>query len=444
MTPAAPPPPSGLAVPLEQAPTLLKLQAPIESFRLWINGHLLHWFPGAASFLWVLHLLVAISLTIVGAWLLGAVIGRLGAFAERRGQRLLSQILKFSAPTVRWVLLFAGIADAVEDTWPAVKGPLRWLAGALFIIAAVIGTRGVVRLSRAILDYVLRPVLLWPDTFPDLSGTGAGHTPTSTPGSEPSSERDGLSTSRRMSRDAGASTMIALIQRLFSMVLWLSGLIVVLDHFGQNISSVVAALGVTSLAIGLASQQALSNIIASLVLALDHPFRVGDRVKLASGEGGEVLEIGMRATQIRLVDGSLLFVPNAELVSTRLVNQTQGDAVRAEVRLTVPVSLDVERLSADLLDEVQRLEPAALERPRPRINLLSVADKVELSIVLWLPRHANAEVPRLEDTLRRAALRRLQAILPPPSATPTAASATGSPATAPPMTPSSGPGAQAR
>lgn len=404
-------------IPAEHAPTLLKLQAPIETFRLWLNGHLLRWFPGAASFLWVLHLIVAFTLTIVGAWLLGAVIARIGGFAERRGQRLVAQVLKFSAPTVRWVVLFAGIADAVEDTWPAVKGPLRWLAGALFIIATVIGTRGVVRLSRAILDYVLRPVLLWPDTFSDVSPGGAAQTATS---SAESGDREGLSTSRRISRDAGASTMIALIQRLFSMVLWLSGLIVVLDHFGQNISSVIAALGVTSLAIGLASQQALSNIIASLVLALDHPFRVGDRVKLPSGEGGEVLEIGMRATQIRVADGSLLFVPNAELVSSRLVNQTQGDAVRAEVRLTVPVALDIDRLSREVLDEVQHLDPAPLERPAARVNLLTVSDKVELAVVLWVPRHANAEVPRLEDTLRRAALRRIQALLPPPPTAPTA------------------------
>lgn len=415
--------PSPSAISPEHMPTLLKLQAPIETFRLWLNEHLLRWFPGAASFLWVLHLLVAFTLTILGAWLLGAMIGRLGTWAERRGKGLGSQILKFSAPTVRWVVLFAGIADAVEDTWPAVKGPLRWLAGALFIIAAIIGTRGVVRMSRAVLEYVLRPVLLWPDTFSDLSVSGGV---SASPGkSGESGDRDGLSTSRRISRDAGASTMIALIQRLFSMVLWLSGLIVVLDHFGQNISSVIAALGVTSLAIGLASQQALSNIIASLVLALDHPFRVGDRVKLPSGEGGEVLEIGMRATQIRLADGSLLFVPNAELVSSRLTNQTQGDAVRAEVRMTVPVSLDVDRLSSEILEAVRELEPSALERPAARVNLLSVADKVELAAVFWVPRHANSEVPRMEDTLRRAALRRIQALLPPPASS-TATS--GSPA----------------
>lgn len=390
--------------PAASAPTLLKMQAPIESFGHWIDGHLLRWFPVSASFLWFLHLIVALLVTLLMAWLLGAVAYRLGSWAGRRGQALLAQILHFIAPTLRWVVLFAGIADAVEDAWPAVKGPARWVAGALFVIATAIGTRGIVRLSRMIIDYVLRPVLSWPESRPD-TGSEAGE-------ARPDAAAPAVAHS---ARDAGSATLIALVQRILAMVLWLSGLIVVLDHFGQNISSVIAALGVTSLAISLASQQALSNIIASLVLALDHPFRVGDRVKLPSGDSGEVLEIGMRATQFRVTDGSLLIVPNAELVSSRLVNQTQADAVRAEVRITVPATLDVDRLSERLLEEVQKIEPAPLSRPAPRVNLLSATDKAELAMVFWLPRSPDCDVPGIEERLRRASLKRVQAMLPPPA-----------------------------
>jgi len=389
--------------PAQTAPTLLKMQAPIESFGHWIDGHLLRWFPVSASLLWFLHLLVALVVTFFLAWLLGAVVRRLGLWAARRGQVLLSQILQFIAPTLRWVVLFAGIADAVEDAWPAVKGPARWVAGALFVIATAIGTRGVVRLARMIIDHVLRPVLAWPDSLPDHGSVGP----------DPESGSTGTQASRTGSRDAGSSTLITLIQRILSMVLWLSGLIVVLDHFGQNISSVIAALGVTSLAISLASQQALSNIIASLVLALDHPFRVGDRVKLPSGDSGEVIEIGMRATHFRMADGSLLIVPNAELVSSRLVNQTHGDAVRAEVRITVPATLDIESLSEQLMSELGAIEPPAIERPAPRVSLLNVTDKAELAVVFWLPRRPDCDVPSVEEKLRRAALLRVQAMLPP-------------------------------
>jgi len=424
LDPAAPSAAPVSIAPANSAPILLKMQAPIESFGRWIDGHLLRWFPVSASFLWFLHLIVALLVTLLMAWLLGAVAHRLGNWAARRGQALLAQILHFIAPTLRWVVLFAGIADAVEDAWPAVKGPARWVAGALFVIATAIGTRGVVRLSRMIIDHVLRPVLSWPEPRPESGGESGEARP------------DAAAQVTHSPRDAGSATLIALVQRILAMVLWLSGLIVVLDHFGQNISSVIAALGVTSLAISLASQQALSNIIASLVLALDHPFRVGDRVKLPSGDSGEVLEIGMRATQFRMTDGSLLIVPNAELVSSRLVNQTQADAVRAEVRITVPATLDVDRLSERLLEEVHKIEPAPLPRPAPRVNLLSATDKAELAMVFWLPRSPDCDVPGIEERLRRASLKCVQAMLPPPAPpVPPAPTPSGSPSLPAPPAP---------
>jgi small-conductance mechanosensitive channel len=218
---------------------------------------------------------------------------------------------------------------------------------------------------------------------------------------------------------SGTYALLPLIQRLGALLIWLIGMILVLDHFGQNVSSVVAAFGVTSLAIGLAAQQALSNIIAGLVLAVDHPFRPGDRIKLSSGESGMVIETGMRATQIRLWDGNLLVVPNADLVSGRIINQTTDTLVRAEVRVSAPTTIDVDQLSSQLLEEAAvATHPEPLPQP-PRVMLLSVADKVELAVVIWLPR--GTDTPFIEEKLRRAALKRLQAMLMPPPAPPPAA-----------------------
>ena len=251
---------------------------------------------------------------------------------------------------------------------------------------------------------------------------------------------------------ASAQAMIPLMQRLAGLLLWLAGLILVLDHFGQNVSSVVAALGVTSLAIGLASQQALSNIIAGLVLVLDHPFRVGDRIRLPGLDGGEVLEIGMRSTHIRLSDGSRLIVPNADLVAARLVNQSTDVAVRAEVRLTVPIALPVEELAAFLQQAALAVEPPPLAEQPPRVQLMSVTDKADLALIIWLPR--EADVPSIEERLRRLALRRIQQLLqqasqpapppPPPPAAESPAVTLGAEAPAGGAAPpSSGPGAPA-
>ena len=106
----------------------------------------------------------------------------------------------------------------------------------------------------------------------------------------------------------------------------------------------MAALGVGSLAIGLAAQQTLGNMIAGFTLLVDRPFRVGDRIQLATGEQGEVLEIGVRSTRICLPTRNLLIVPNAELVNSRVVNfhsRPRRRAARCASRS--PTSSDVEQ-----------------------------------------------------------------------------------------------------
>jgi small-conductance mechanosensitive channel len=289
------------------------------------------------------------------------------------------------------VLLLNGMADAVQDAWPTAKGPGRFLASSLFVLAVIVGVRGLSALARTVLDTLLKPRLVQSLQEELAAGSDSGSS-------------------------VGTRALVPLIQRAAGVLLWLAGLILVLDHFGQNVSSVVAALGVTSLAIGLASQQALSNIIAGLVLALDHPFRVGDRIRLPGLDSGEVLDIGIRSTQLRLSDGSLLIVPNTDLVSARLFNQSTERGVRAEVRLLVPVPLSVDKLTAHLLEATARLKPAPLTEPPPRVQLLAIGDKLELALILWLPRHADA--PQVEEQLRRTALHRIQELLAEPPAPP--------------------------
>src|SRR5439155_1897850 len=99
---------------------------------------------------------------------------------------------------------------------------------------------------------------------------------------------------------------VPLAEKAMSLAVSLIFIIVVAKHFGKDVTSLVAALGVGSLAIGLAAQQTLGNMIAGFTLLVDRPFRPGDRIKLASGEIGEVQEIGVRSTRIVMGDNNLL------------------------------------------------------------------------------------------------------------------------------------------
>lgn len=372
---------SGAPAPAD-SPLLDKIPSPVDILNHYLDRWLVVHHHQNPMLVWGVHLLVAVFFTVLLAWGVGALCRTLGRYFDRRGSRLPATLLLIAAPAIRWVLLLAGLSDAVEDAWPATKGPVRLIAGALFSLAVILAVRGLIAMARTILDTLLKPHLV--ESSDELGSSPSGH-------------------------GAGAQALVPLIQRIAGVMLWLAGLILVLDHFGQNVSSVVAALGVTSLAIGLASQQALSNIIAGLVLALDHPFRIGDRIRLPGLDGGEVLDVGMRSTQIRLSDGSLLIVPNADLVSARLVNQSVNNAVRAEVRLIIPLQVDVDSLTKYLLAAAAKVEPAPLADRPTRVHLLAISDKLDLSLILWLPRYAD--VPRVEEQLRRVALRRIQDLL---------------------------------
>jgi MscS family membrane protein len=114
-----------------------------------------------------------------------------------------------------------------------------------------------------------------------------------------------------------------LLSKVGKVFIALVALSMLLQHFGVNVASLVVSLGVGSLAVGLAAQDTLSNMFAGFTILLDRPFRVGDRIQLATGETGDVQSIGMRATVIKTADDTILIVPNSILVKERLVNQSR-------------------------------------------------------------------------------------------------------------------------
>ena len=135
-----------------------------------------------------------------------------------------------------------------------------------------------------------------------------------------------------------------------------------LQHLGVNVASLVVSLGVGSLAVGLAAQDTLANMFAGFTLMLDRPFRVGDRIQLASGELGDVEAIGMRATLIRTTDETLLVVPNSVLVKERLVNlSSRPDRSPPRPKSAVGFGTDLALVKA-LLAEAALVEHAGRRR----------------------------------------------------------------------------------
>jgi len=95
--------------------------------------------------------------------------------------------------------------------------------------------------------------------------------------------------------------------------------IVALDNFGVNVTALVAGLGVGGIAIALAVQKILGDVLASLTIVLDRPFVLGDSITVGN-VSGTIEQIGLKTTRIRSVSGEQLVFPNSELLQSTIAN----------------------------------------------------------------------------------------------------------------------------
>ncbi len=187
-----------------------------------------------------------------------------------------------------------------------------------------------------------------------------------------------------------ASEFRPLFSKLGKLFLAMIALIVVLQHFGVNVQSLVVSLGVGSLAVGLAAQDTLSNMFAGFTIMMDRPFRVGDRIQLATGEVGDVQSIGMRATLLKTTDETILIVPNSVLVKERLVNLSlPTHHVTTRVSMSVAYGTDLTKVRAILKGAARGCALVDQER-EPEVQVTRIVDfSVNCLLVFWVKHYAD-------------------------------------------------------
>ena len=128
--------------------------------------------------------------------------------------------------------------------------------------------------------------------------------------------------------DASARTTLNVLGFLSRLVLWSLVLLVILDHFGFNITTLIASLGIGGIAVALAAQSILGELFASLSIAIDKPFVIGDFI-IVDPFLGKIEKIGMRTTHIRSLGGELIIFSNTDLLKSRIRNYKQMEERRA-------------------------------------------------------------------------------------------------------------------
>jgi small-conductance mechanosensitive channel len=159
-----------------------------------------------------------------------------------------------------------------------------------------------------------------------------------------------------------------------NVVIWVTGGLILLGGLGISIAPVLTALGVGGLAVALALQDTLSNFFAGIHLLIERPVRVGDFIKLETGQEGYVEDIGWRTTRIRMLPNNMVIMPNSKLTQSIVTNYYLPEP---RMSLVLPVSVSyaadpdvIERL---LVEEAKALIgriPGLLAEPEPFVRFI--------------------------------------------------------------------------
>jgi len=156
----------------------------------------------------------------------------------------------------------------------------------------------------------------------------------------------------------------------------------ILAELGANLAAILGAAGVLGIAIGVASQKSLGNMVSGLFLLSEKSFEIGDLLKI-DDKTGIVQDIDLLALKIRTFDNKLIRIPNETLVSNIVTNITKYPIRRLDISLSVSYGDDLTKTEEALL-EATRSNPLILDEPKPLFLLKTFGDNgIELLFGFW-------------------------------------------------------------
>lgn len=159
-------------------------------------------------------------------------------------------------------------------------------------------------------------------------------------------------------------------------------LLYALGIIGLRLGPLVGALGIGGLAVAFASQSILANVLSSMILQLRRPFRRGDQVVVAGGEGS-LDHINLRTVVLRTYDGERVMVPCAQVLSNPITNHTVLGRRRTSLSIGVGYGADLERALEAILEAVRGVD-GVIQRPAPEVRAEEFGESgVTVAIRFW-------------------------------------------------------------
>lgn len=314
-----------------------------------------------------LALIAAILLvTSMTAWLLSRFLSRGVERLARRSQSQLDDTLLNSLrrPLLYFVML-VGLWFALQQADFLIDPRSQILSTVFFILYLVLGFMTAVRVVTGLIDWYGQEVARRTETVLD-------------------------------------DHILPFFRRLIVIILFLIALVILLGRFNVNVSALVTTLGIGSLAVALAAQEVLSNMISGFIIMVDRPFRVGDRIELEElGTWGDVKDITLHSTRVLTRDNRLVSIPNALVGKNRVINYSiPSTQYRVETHVGVAYGTDLEHARQVMIEAVRAEEWVMKTKPIEALFLEFQDSGLLFRVRCWIEHYV--ETRRVIDKLNTA------------------------------------------
>jgi small conductance mechanosensitive channel len=187
---------------------------------------------------------------------------------------------------------------------------------------------------------------------------------------------------RALSRGNPPMNVTNLLVQLARWTIILAGTITALQRF-FDVTAFLAGLGIIGFTVGFALQDVMKNFAAGIILLVQKPFSAGEVIGV-NGFDGTVLEINLRTTEMKALDGRLVSMPNADVLSNPIINYTRADRRRVDLTVSVAYDSDTDLVRRAVLETIQNV-PGFVKEPAPLVGFSNFGDAaMELNASFWI------------------------------------------------------------
>jgi len=203
-----------------------------------------------------------------------------------------------------------------------------------------------------------------------------------------------------------------LLNAIIKGAVYLIGFIIILNIFGISIAPLITALGIGGLAVALALKDTLENLFAGIHIMAEKTVRVGDFIRLETGQEGYVEDISWRTTRIRMIPNNMIVIPNSKLAQSIVVNYFLPEKTMSfQIPISVSYDSDPELVEKILMEEVKKAikeVPGLLSEPSPVVRFMPGFGESSLDFTLVCHVEEFVDQYPVQHELRKRIFKRFQ------------------------------------